>query len=89
MRYKLLLLFLAILALTTTAQAQKGLFVRFSLGPSYMIEDSGINESGLTLPTKNYALGWGLNDQYAVFISYVARDHRVPGITLCRNHGDE
>lgn len=69
MRTKALILIFLFLSFTSTAFAQKGLYLRFSLGPGYNIESHGINKSGLTLPTKNHALGWGLNDKYALFIT--------------------
>ena len=34
-----------VLLLTMSAEAQKGLFVKFSLGPGIAIENSGINSS--------------------------------------------
>ena len=66
---KLLLLICFILLLTTYAEAQKGPFLRFSLGPGFMKEYSTINESGFTIATKNHAIGWGFKDKYAVSFS--------------------
>ena len=48
--------------------AQEGLFVKFSLGTGYTNEYSIINGSGLSLATKNHAVGWGISDKFAVQI---------------------
>jgi hypothetical protein len=48
--------------------AQKGLFVKFSVGPGFTTEYSNINSGGLSLVTKNHAIGWGITDKFAVQI---------------------
>ncbi|MBU4444817.1 hypothetical protein KJ656_07015 [bacterium] len=65
---KLVLLICFIFFSTTYVNAQKGFFVKFSLGPGYTTENSNINESGLSIGTKNHAIGWGFNDKYALYI---------------------
>ena len=47
---------------------QKGLFVKFSVGPGFTREYSGINSDGLSIVTKNHAIGWGITDNFAVQI---------------------
>lgn len=66
---KLLWLACFILLSITYVEAQKGPFLRFSLGPGLMKEYSTINESGFTYVTKNHAIGWGFKDKYAVSVS--------------------
>jgi hypothetical protein len=48
--------------------AQKGLFVKFSVGSGSTTEYSNINSGGLSLVTKNHAIGWGITDKFAVQI---------------------
>ena len=48
--------------------AQKGLFIKFSLGSGYTNEYSTINSSGFSIATKNHAIGWGITDKFAVQI---------------------
>jgi hypothetical protein len=48
--------------------AQKGLFVKFSVGSGFTTEYSNINSGGLSLVTKNHAIGWGITDKFAVQI---------------------
>lgn len=47
---------------------QKGLFAKFSVGSGFTREYSGINSDGLSLVTKNHAIGWGITDKFAVQI---------------------
>lgn len=68
MRQKLLFLFFMIFISTSSLNAQKGLFIKFSLGPGYTSESSNINSSGMSIATKNHAIGWGFNEKYAVYI---------------------
>lgn len=65
---KLLLLFCFIFFSTTYVNAQKGFFVKFSLGPGYTTEYSNINGSAFSIATKNHAIGWGITDNFAVQI---------------------
>lgn len=65
--YKLILLFCIISFSITQVNAQKGLFIKFSLGPGYTTEYSSINGSGFTV-TKNHAIGWGITDKFALQI---------------------
>lgn len=53
---------------TTYVNAQKGFFVKFSLGPGYTTEYSNINGSAFSIATKNHAIGWGITDNFAVQI---------------------
>ena len=57
-----------ILILTTSALAQNGLFIRFSVGPGFMDEFTGINGTGYTIASKNHAIGWGFGDKYAIYV---------------------
>ncbi len=66
---KILILLGIILISTTYAEAQNGLFLRFSVGPGFMKEYSSIKGTGLTLVTKNHAIGWGFNDKCAIYVS--------------------
>ena len=65
---KLVIVICLIIFSTTYANAQKGLFVKFSLGPGYTTEYSTINDSGISIATKNHAIGWGITDKFAVQI---------------------
>ena len=66
---KLVLITSFIFFLSINVKAQKGPFVRFSLGPGFFNEYSTINGSGFTYAAKNHAIGWGFNDKYAVYFS--------------------
>ena len=68
MRNKLLIAFCFICISITYVEAHEGLFVKMSVGPGLMLENSRINGSGFTIVTKNHAIGWGLNEKYALFI---------------------
>ena len=65
---KLVLLICFIFFSTTYVNAQKGFFIKFSLGPGYTTEYSNINGSGFAIATKNHAVGWGITDKFAVQI---------------------
>lgn len=65
---KLVLLICFIFFSTTYVNAQKGLFIKFSLGPGYTTEYSNINGSGFAMPTINHAIGWGITDKFALQI---------------------
>jgi hypothetical protein len=64
-----LVIMLIIYFSSANVYAQKGPFIRFSLGPGYMKEYSTINESGFTIVTKNHAVGWGFSNKYGVSFS--------------------
>ena len=66
--YKLVLLFCVVFFSTTNVEAQKGLFIKFSLGPGYTTEYSNINGSAFSIMTKNHAIGWGITDKFALQI---------------------
>ena len=66
---KLVLIISFIFFSSINVKAQKGPFLRFSLGPGFMKEYSTINEPGFTIATKNHAIGWGFKDKYAVYYS--------------------
>jgi hypothetical protein len=63
------LLFCCVFLSSVDVMAQKGPFVRFSLGPGFMNEYNVINEPGFTIVAKNHAIGWGFKDTYAVYYS--------------------
>ncbi len=65
---KLVLFICLIFFSTTSVNAQKGLFVKFSLGSGYTKEYSNINGSGFSIATKNHAIGWGFTDKFAIQI---------------------
>lgn len=66
---KNVLIFSALILLSTTlVVAQKGLFLRFSLGPGFTTETSSINNSGLAIAAKNHAIGWGINEKFTIYI---------------------
>lgn len=67
--YKFLLLISLTFFLSANVNAQKGPFLRISLGPGFLTEYTSINESGFTYVAKNHAIGWGFNDKYAVYYS--------------------
>lgn len=48
------------------AKAQKGLFVKFSVGPGYTTEYSNLNKSLYSIVTINHTVGWGITDDFAV-----------------------
>lgn len=48
--------------------AQKGLFVKLSVGPGLTTEYSNINSTSLSIMTKNHAIGWGITDNFAIQI---------------------
>ena len=54
---------------TISGKAQKGPYLRFSLGPGLLTEYKNLNGNGLTHGTKNHAIGWGFNDKYTIFFS--------------------
>lgn len=54
------------MATVTEVSAQKGLHFKFSIGPGYTSEYSELNESGLSIVTKNHAIGWGITNNFAV-----------------------
>lgn len=66
--YKVLFTFFIIFISTACLHAHDGLFVKFSLGPGYTLENSSINESGFTIATKNHSIGWGFNKKYALYL---------------------
>lgn len=63
---KLLLSICLLLVTLTGAEAQKGLFLKFSVGPGLTTEYSNINNSFLSIVTKNHAIGWGITENLAV-----------------------
>ena len=66
---KLLGVMVFVLFGTSSAFAQDGLFLRFSLGPGFFHEGESIQGSGFSLPTKNHALGYAINSDLAFYIS--------------------
>lgn len=56
---KKILIFLSIIIISASfVKAQNGLFLRLSVGPGFMKEYSAIKGTGLTIITKNHAIGW-------------------------------
>ncbi len=74
---KIIAIVFFIISRVAILDAQEGLFVKFSLGTGYTNEYSKINESGLSIATKNHAIGWGINDKYAVHIGEFGGLNRV------------
>lgn len=66
--HKFVLLFCFLFFSTTYVNAQKGLFIKFSLGSGFTTEYSSINGSGFSVATKNHAIGWGITDKFALQI---------------------
>jgi hypothetical protein len=69
LRHNSLLLSFIIIFFAVYAEAHNGLFIRFSIGPGYYTEQSGLNESGLMIPAKNHAIGWGFHQKFALQIN--------------------
>jgi hypothetical protein len=67
LRYKAFLIFCIIFISTIFAEAHEGIFLKFSLGPGFMTEVSSINRSGLIIGAKNHAIGWCVNEKFALF----------------------
>jgi hypothetical protein len=65
---KITLSFCFLLCSLLYANAQKGLFVKLSVGPGFTTEFSNLNSSSLSIMTKNHAIGWGITDNFAVQI---------------------
>lgn len=65
---KLILLLVFLLFPLSPAKAQKGLFVKFSVGPGSTTEYSNIKKTGFSIVTKNHSVGWGITDNFAVQI---------------------
>lgn len=65
---KLILLYCLIFISLSHVNAQKGLFVKLSVGPGFTTEYSNINSNGFSIVTKNHAIGWGITDKFAVQI---------------------
>jgi len=63
---KFILPYCFILLSLSQVNAQKGLFVKFSVGPGFTSEYSKINRNGLSIVTKNHAIGWGITDKFAI-----------------------
>ena len=69
MRNKTTLLFFLVFISASYVEAHDGLFIRFSVGPGYYMERSGLDKSGFTTPAKNHAVGWGFHQKFALQIS--------------------
>lgn len=65
---KLIITVLLIMSVGSNIFAQKGLFIKFSLGSGFTTEYSNINGSGFSVATKNHAIGWGITDKFALQI---------------------
>ena len=65
---KLVLSICIFLCSLSCVNAQKGLFLKFSVGTGLTTEYSNINSSCLSIVTKNHALGWGITDKFAIQI---------------------
>ncbi len=69
MRLKVSFLFFVILIFTGYSEAHEGIFLRFSVGSGFYVEQSSLNQSGIPTPAKNHALGWGFNEKFSIQIS--------------------
>ncbi len=67
-RFRIVAFTFIIISQIATLDAQEGLFVKFSLGQGYTREYSKITDSGLSIATKNHAVGWGISDKFAIQI---------------------
>lgn len=76
---KLLVLIVIIYLSTFNMNGQKGLFVKFSLGHGYTIENSKIIKSGFSIATKNHAIGWGIHEKCAIQIGDFGRLNKYEG----------
>jgi len=65
---KLIILSTFIFLSTSSIGAQKGLFIKVSVGPGYTKEFSKLNDSGLAIITKNHAIGWGFTNKFSIQI---------------------
>lgn len=52
----------------TDIMAQKGLHLKFSIGPGYTTEYKTLDKSGISVVTKNHAIGWGISDDFAIHV---------------------
>ncbi len=59
------LIFLVFFSLAES-HAQKGLFVKISMGSGYIQENTGLKKAGWSLVTKNHAIGYGITDKFAL-----------------------
>ena len=62
-RSKLGLILSLLVGILVQTHAQKGPFIKFSIGPGISTEYSNLHASGVSLVTKNHAIGWGLNNR--------------------------
>lgn len=69
MLYKVFFLPCMLFIITTYAETNNGLFLKFSLGPGILYESSSIHGAGLVLAGKNHAIGWAFKDNYAIYYS--------------------
>ena len=65
---KIFMLYCFLFISVSNVNAQKGLFAKFSIGPGFTTEYSNINSNGLSVVTKNHAIGWGITDKFAIQI---------------------
>jgi hypothetical protein len=65
---KSLLSFCIIMLLAGNAKAQKGPFIKISIGTGYTTEYSGLNAHGHSMINKNHAIGWGITEDFALQI---------------------
>lgn len=61
--------FYFIVLLSVSVMAQKGPFLKISVGPGIMNEYKTIHGSGFTMVAKNHAIGWGFENKCAVSYS--------------------
>ena len=64
--YKAIFLFSIFFLFATNTNAQKGLFIKFSLGTGFTTEYASINSNSLSIAMKNHAIGWGITDKFAL-----------------------
>jgi len=53
----------------TSAAAQRGLFLRFAVGPGVSVGAASIKGTALALVAKDHALGYGVTDRFAVQVA--------------------
>lgn len=69
MGYRAWLAVFFFLVAPTSVAAQKGLFVRFAVGPGVSVGTASIKGTSPVLVTKDHALGYGITDRFAVQVA--------------------
>lgn len=66
--YKTFFSICVLILLSGYAKAQKGPFIKVSIGSGFTTEFTGINNYGHSMVNKNHAVGWGITDDFALQI---------------------